>query len=127
MTELLVSEGRLHAEVARLKADSRPPQSELEDWGGARIRALEQSDHENLALLEMALLTAEALQRRGQPSSPPRMPADDSWAYGGRGRSETSVSMDGSTMDESAFITALRKKRGRRRPLGGLCGCAGVQ
>jgi hypothetical protein len=54
------------------------------------------------------------------------MPANDSLKYGGRGLSEMSVSMDGSTMDESAFIVALRKKRGRRRPLGGLCGCAGV-
>jgi hypothetical protein len=57
MTELLVSEGRLYAEVARLKAEL----AELEGWSDARIRALEQSDHENLALLEKALLTAEAL------------------------------------------------------------------
>ena len=141
MTELLVSEGRLYAEVARLQAEL----AELEGWSGARIRALEQSEHENLALLEKALQTAEALQsaaqRRGQSSPPPPMPADNSLTYdGGRGLSETSVSMDGSTMsmdgstmnmdgstmNESAFIVALRKKRGRRRPLGGLCGCAGV-
>ena len=40
---------------------------------------------------------------------------------------ETSVNTDGSTMDESAFVLALREKRGRRWPLGGLYGCAGVQ